>query len=523
MIKMIKKMKSITVLVCIAVVFLGCDSLVTNYEYDSSAEGYRNTTLLAHFENDFYQDCTMHCQAIRLVGLKDVIEAGGVTCVVMNNTAFNTLLSLLRASSLEEANPVLLRELLLYLIFPGDYRALNMTPGESYRIESLSGDPIFIKRSPGGGDKYRMMINDNRVELASSPAEVRSQDFLFKNQVVAQVVTDFVFYKPIVDQTDEKPEGYENPNMPTATLTVSEDTFLSEMAAYRDAPQNNNSYGIRMSATTNNHRNTLLKFPLDPISFKEDIYKAKLVTRVASINGYTFGEECIFQVREFHNNWTELEATWNSIRKVKNFPVELAPIIINNTAFIVESNDASYYLENPTFLYTDITPSVIKHYKNDSTHINLFLEDISAGRALSAHAINLCDKDRFRYLSTIELTGSGPSELTLVRNNPAVVSNGKVKFNPDIHFAMVGPEVSDEGLNYKDANIIYTASRLPTNGILTVYGIPMAEYSRFSQADMRAGVVKYLRTGSGTSDSFTFKVYDYVGGVYGDELTISIQ
>lgn len=505
---------------CMVILFTSCDYLVKNYEFDDNPNGVRNRTLLEHFENNYDKSCTMYCQAIRIAGLQEEIEIGGMTCVVPNNTAFSSFLASVGVTSLEEMNPVLLRSLMLYLIFPGDFRAVTMTPDENYHCESLSGDPIFIKRFPSNTDKYRIVINDNSEELASSIVTVMQQDYMFKNQVVAQVVPEFIIFKPKVEVTEEKPKDYENPNAATATLTVTDDCSIYQGGA--GTVYNNSSSGIQVVARSGQVRHGLFKFPLTDINFKEDIVSATLVTRVNNVAGYSIGEDCILQFREFpYSGWVETKATWTNIRGSYANPIARAPVVINSTSFRAISLTAADWVTTPVYVRTDITSSINKYYMGDSTQISLLVEDMSANRTAAGTQIQLCDKDNKGHYTTIELIGPFPSALTLVRNNPVIVSENVVSLDPDNHFAMGGPSVPDD-YHYTDPNIIYAVKSAPTDGILTLYGLPMSVNSRFTQAEMRAGVVKYLRT-TGTSDSFTLKVFDYLGGLYASDLIVTVQ
>jgi hypothetical protein len=86
---------------------------------------------------------------------------------------------------------------------------------------------------------------------------------------------------------------------------------------------------------------------------------------------------------------------------------------------------------------------------------------------------------------------------------------------------MEGPAVSD-GYNYANKNIIYMLDEAPALGIITRFSIPLKRNDKFTQAEMAAGVIKYLKTGAG-QDSFVIKAMDYLGGLYfADETTNTI-
>ena len=51
---------------------------------------------------------------------------------------------------------------------------------------------------------------------------------------------------------------------------------------------------------------------------------------------------------------------------------------------------------------------------------------------------------------------------------------------------------------YNDNNIIFIIEHLPANGTLVRNGLPMTKSARFTQAELAAGIVKYIHNGQGT-------------------------
>ena len=526
--KTIKKVKMETlktaILFCIAVALAGCDlPVMRNYDVDTSPDGVRFRTVLEHFENNYNKDLTMYCRAIRHAGLQETIESGGMTLVAPVNLAFNDLLAQFEVESIEEINPVVLRSLLLYLIFPGDYRAVTMTPDEDYRCVSLAGDPIHIKRAPTTSNKYRVVINDTN-ELASGLVTVSQQDYVFKDQVVVQVVGTFITYMPPVLATQRRPDSFVLPeDVSTATLTVTDDCSVYQ----GNTIQSYNGATMQVTGRTGQFRYGFFKFPLDDIDFKDDISSATLVTRIYNVITYSIGEQCTVEFREFHfSDWQEASASWDIMRGPYDSPIERAPIVIERTNFTVFSTSGEDWLLYPDNLRTDVSASISNYYMRDSTHFSVLVADISANVAAAGTQIQFCTRNAAvtnnRFYSHIELMGAFPSEMVLMRNNPVVVTDGVATLDPEIHFSMG----NRTGAAYpiSDRNTIFVMKTPPANGFLTIYGIPAKVNSRFTQAQMRAGVVKYLRT-TNTSDSFELKALDYLGGMYyeGDDPGITVH
>lgn len=59
-------------------------------------------------------------------------------------------------------------------------------------------------------------------------------------------------------------------------------------------------------------------------------------------------------------------------------------------------------------------------------------------------------------------------------------------------------------------------------GTLVRNGLPMTKSARFTQAELAAGIVKYIHNGQGTTDTFILKVQDYTGGVYTERIPMQI-
>ena len=511
-------MKPITtaIIACMALLLAGCQETRDHSFMDANSDlDVSNYTLLEYFENDY----PLYCQAIRLAGLEEVIEAGGVTCVVPNNAAFYAFRNALGVSSLTAVNPLLLRSLMLYMILPGDYRSPEMTRGESYRIESLAGDPIFIERN---ADTGRMWINADAQELAAGATATLQQDLLFKNQVVAQVVPSFVTFMPKVAKTEAIPESFV-PTGETVTLPVSDCVSIWGT----DAAGGNANYVTSSNAGRVGMQNEsfgsyswmVFKYPLTSISFKDNIAAAKVINRVFNITGYELNYPCVIEFRELHfSAWEETTVTWDIIKGPYNTPLDRAPVVAGNAEFL-SRGIGNISTSNPFYIEADITGTLVKYYANDSTHLSLLVRDRTPDGMTSAYGFRLYENHVNVWPSTIELTGQFFSAMTLQWNNPVALTNGMATLHPDHHFAMTGPAV-DNGYHYTDANIIYQVKSVPAGGILTLYGFPAVAGSRFTQAEMRAGVVKYFSTTDG-ADDFTLLSFDYLGGA-GDELTITI-
>ena len=121
----------------------------------------------------------------------------------------------------------------------------------------------------------------------------------------------------------------------------------------------------------------------------------------------------------------------------------------------------------------------------------------------------------------IKLQGATDSELQLDHNQIIKGSIGGIITLTKAHLQMSAG--ANAQYTYDDNNIIFIIEQLPVNGTLVRNGLPMGKSAQFTQAEIAAGIVKYIHNGQGTTDTFTLKVQDYTGGVYASRLSMQIS
>lgn len=512
-----RRFKAILLVACV-LGFGSCDKLMTYYDIDTDAYAYADQTILEYFESGVDPACTDFCRAVRLAGLESEIEAGGRTCIIPNNDAFAEFLSQAGYQTVDAVPAPVLRDLLLYLIFPGDYRSTNMEPGANYRQISLRGDSIFIGRSESA-QTYRVYVNAvSRMESIT----VAQQDYLFKNNMIGQVVGKMPLYKVELPATDSVPEGYEPEGVQTAKIDVSDDTCIYTYGSQKDTNFNNHAYGVRLIYRSGSYAYGLMRFPLPDLAIVEDLVSAQLVMNVTQLGNYTEGTECKVSVSEANplvwNQWTESSATWNNVVRDllgtastahRNLPKTLA----GEAAFVVgPSADVE--------IAADITASVLKYYELDSTYVDYVLSDGSAKAGSKGVEIRLKDKDYYKFTSYILLTGPAESPLTVRYNTPLVTTGTSTVFGTET--LMIDPPADPGQFDFSARNVILQLSDLPAKGVLTLYGVPVQKNQKFTLQEMEKGFVRYVRTEEG-ADEFKLKVLDYLNGMMAEKVTITVQ
>jgi len=477
--------------------------------------------VLEYFETDIDKSRTTFCAAIRRAGLEDLITGGDITCIVPDNDAWDIFLKSVDATSVSQVNPVLLKSVLQYLIFQGDHRLQHLT-NENLEIETLANAPLWIRSNAAN----QIIINDNLEVLATLPVTVVEKDLWFENRVAAHVVSDFIIYKPIVATTDKYPDGY----LPgIISLPVSDDSSIYGATAGVGTNYNTNSTGTQVIGRNGNTRYGVYKFPLTDVWFKDNIESATMVLRIYNIGGYATGSSCTLRAHELpFTGWNEETVTWTIVNAGITpvvLPTTERPVVelplINEVSFVSKGVTWDEFQANPQYVNIDMTDIVKEYYAEGKTHLAVLTSDYSVNTTTANSALRFCDNTVIGYHTPIVLMGpQTPSALTLVRNNPVALSDGMATLDPDIHFAMTGPAVPDE-YEYKDVNIIYEVKNL-LGGIVTFYNVPLKVGERFTQAEMSAGVVKYLLA-QGASGSLVLSVHDYLDRKYDDDLTIILQ
>ena len=503
-------------LVASALTLGSCNKLMTYYDVDTEAFAFKNQTILEYFESGADPSCTDFCQAVRLAGLESEIETGGRTCIIPNNDAFASFLDQAGYASVTDVPANVLRDLLLYLIFPGDYRSITMEPGVNYKQTSLRGDSIFIGRNENA-QTYRVLINS---VYHMESITVTQQDYLFKNNMIGQVVDKMPLYKVELPATDSIPEDYQSDEVSTDTLKVSDDTTIYTYGTQKDKNFNNHAYGVRLIYRSTSYAFGLMRFPLKESNLIENLISAQLVMNVTQLGNYTEGTECKVSVSEANplvwNQWTESTATWNNVIRdlldnaYRNLPKTLA----GETTFVVgPSADVK--------IAADITASVLKYYEQDSTYIDYVLSDGSAKAGSKGVEIRLKDKDYYGFTSYILLTGPSISPLTVGQNNPLVTTGYSTVFDQNT-LSIVPPADPGEFALDEPQKILLQLADVPAKGVLTLYGVPVQKNQKFTYLEMEKGFVKYIRTEEG-ADEFTLKVFDYLNGMIPEKVTVAVQ
>ncbi len=155
--------------------------------------------------------------------------------------------------------------------------------------------------------------------------------------------------------------------------------------------------------------------------------------------------------------------------------------------------------------------------------------DIDAGLLTYAHNGSETASDSFAFSVSDGAGGSIPTTgfaitVTAVNDAPAVTTN----LGLTVAEGAAATSIANTLLQVTDADtvpaqIVYTLTAVPTNGILALNGTPLAVNGTFTQFEINTGALTYAHNGSETtSDSFAFTVSDGVASIPATTFAITV-
>lgn len=484
----------------------GCHKLMEDYELDTRPDYWDDITLLDYIDQGENPDLTLYAEAVRYAGVENLLEGQAKTRIVPTNEAIQGMLLSAGVSSIQELSPNVVKEMLSYLVIPGAYRSLDLDEGETIGEVTARGDSLYLTRTVTATDKYRLFVNSH-AKLATPQIAVNGQDYVFRDGV-AHIVNVFPTYQEITTPTDQAPEGVDYSEAKKDTLWVEADAHV-----YRGARDNN--YGGDGPYTTNsiivnsrpdNHvsaRRGFIKFALKEIAFADDLVGASFNFNVRT--PFPANITPTLGVWETGTDWEELEVTWNTM---PTFGGQIATSEVVTLGW------------NAVSLTTFINRAYQEHA--EAVSLGLGLMDDPNGEFGNVFIYNR-EQSNGDYKAFISLLGAMPSELELdhlstlqvPQDGAAAITKEQLSMRP----------AASPTYNYTDNNIIYVLAETPANGTVTRFGFPIGKFGEFTQEELQNGAVRYVHNGGSSSDVITFKVKDYIGGVYADliELPVTVQ
>jgi hypothetical protein len=145
--------------------------------------------------------------------------------------------------------------------------------------------------------------------------------------------------------------------------------------------------------------------------------------------------------------------------------------------------------------------------------------DINGGLLTYAHNGSETTSDSFSFTVSDGAGGTIPATtfaitVTPVNDAPTITNNLGLTVAENAAATVITSamlQVSD--VDSTAAQLVYTVTNVPANGLLALNGTPLVVNQTFTQADINGGALTYAHLGSETlSDSFAFTVSDGAGG-----------
>lgn len=480
--------------ILIIILLAGCDNLITDYELDTDTDLLKDISLLEYIEEGNDTTLSIYYQAVKYAQLEMIVSKGNQTRIVPSNYAMRNMLNSIGISQITELKPNVIKNLFLYLIIPHEFKSITLDADKVNGFITLSGDSLFISRNSAQNDPYRMFINASGNFIPSS-VQISKQDYVFRDGIM-QVVDQFPVFRKKVLRPDPVPNDVDYSLAQKDTIWVSEDGSVYQ-------PSKNNNYGtalIQLVARSGYNRFSFLKFNLKPIDFIDNLVFAKLNMCVQKINGSNYVPLC--GIYETIGEWSEMTLTWNNM---PTFGVE-----VSSTELIPGWNAIS------------MISSIKKMYEKEELTASFGLKALNGGDIPSSSVMIYNKEHSANNPAFISLMSAIPSEISPDVTLPVTINttDGIARLlKSDLSFS--GPSST---YNYTDNNIIYVLVTPPTDGTLTLFGLPMKRNSQFTQEELALGAVKYIaNNNSGVNDSFVLKAQDYIGGVYSELINVNIR
>ncbi|WP_256010647.1 CBM96 family carbohydrate-binding protein [Desertivirga xinjiangensis] len=453
----------------------------------------KGVTFSEYLALDHSKDLTnlnLYADAIRIAGLSDYLnKPEDYTVLFLTNQAVASMVRSLGYEYLAEVPPVVLKNILSDHIFKGRLRSFDLTLGETRKMETINGSFIYYTRSATSSNEYILTAN-NSSDLNAPAAVIRSQNLEFKNGI-AHVSDQFTFYK-LKDAVPDAPSG--SVGNQTDIIDVTKDLFIQNGTANR-AKNFNNATSIDMKNSNGKDvsvdRMGLFQFPLRTPTFGNKIGLAKINFYVyftglaSSLNAYAGA----------NTDFDETTVTWQtapSYDRVSLANVSLNASYVGWISMDVTSQVNQLYGANRTFL------NILMNHNNDN-FVKIYPREYSAGR----------------YKAYLSLSSPPPTILSFGSVAP-------LNIDRSLGFAkLTTSELKMTGT--ADKNISYIVTRVPENGYLVKYGIPLPVNASFSQTDLANGSIKYLFKGTGSTDEIEVEAKDHNGGYYEAPLKITIN
>ena len=332
---------------------VSCLKLQTNGEYDTNGDYWGGYTFNEWLKSERNQNCHIFAQAVKIADLESLFDSiEPSTVIVPNDEAFAQLFSEMGIKSIEEFQPVVLKEILLYLIMSQRYISTDMQDGAVIAAQNIVDKPLYLSRKSSSGNRLQMYVNMHVPagvkNFAATTATVVMQDVAFKDHV-AQIVSNVPYFKEYTLKTDIY-KGQPNTEQ-VFEIPTEADTYLAKTRP--ESP-------FDLTLNCNTERIPLILYQaVNSVDFYDDISIARVNFYVPKIDGIAANPFILYDITD--QAWELSEQGTDVTKFYKTVISQYTP------ALSAENKVATFdFDEVGKWTSVDITDYILKHFKNPS-------------------------------------------------------------------------------------------------------------------------------------------------------------
>lgn len=490
---------------------VSCLKLQTNGEYDTNGDYWGGYTFNEWLKSERNQNCHIFAQAVIIADLESLFDSiEPSTVIVPNDEAFAQLFSEMGIKSIEEFQPVVLKEILLYLIMSQRYISTDMQDGAVIAAQNIVDKPLYLSRKSSSGNRLQMYVNMHVPagvkNFAATTATVVMQDVAFKDHV-AQIVSNVPYFKEYTLKTDIY-KGQPNTEQ-VFEIPTEADTYLAKTRP--ESP-------FDLTLNCNTERIPLILYQaVNSVDFYDDISIARVNFYVPKIDGIAANPFILYDITD--QAWELSEQGTDVTKFYKTVISQYTP------ALSAENKVATFdFDEVGKWTSVDITDYILKHFKNPSPKPIAFTVAPANNFYSSVGILYLGFKKESQVSksnnpSYIQILGRMNSRIVL-QNAKQLECEESVVITQD-NLLCTAPVVPD-GMVYSPQNITYRIIQTPSGGLLARNCLPLKSGDVFTQNEINEGAIKYYKTTAEASDNFVLRAGDYSGASLQEDITMNV-
>lgn len=498
----------------IALVLFGmvsCLKLQTNGAFDSNGDYWGGYTFNEWLESERNLNCHIFAQAVEMCGMKEMFDTiVPSTVIVPNDEAFNQLFSEMGITSIQEFEPVVLKEVLSYLVMSQRYLSTDMQDGAVIAAQNIVDKQLYLSKRSSSGNRHQLYVNSylpaEVKNFASTTATVVMQDVAFMDHV-AQIVSNVPYFKEYTLKTDTY-KGLPNTDQ-VFEIQTEADTYLAKTRP--ESP-------FDLTLNCNTERIPLILYEAaNSIDFYDDISIARVNFFVPKIDGIAANPFILYDITD--QAW-ELSQQGTDVTKFYK------TVISQYTPTLSAENKVATFDFDEVGKWTsvDITDYILKHFKNPSPKPIAFTVAPANNFYSSVGILYLGFKKESQVSesnnpSYIQILGRMNSRIVL-QNAKQLECEESVVITQD-NLLCTAPVVPD-GMVYSPQNITYRIIQTPSGGLLARNCLPLKSGDVFTQNEINEGAIKYYKTTAEASDNFVLRAGDYSGASLQEDITLNV-